>query len=154
MLLLVGPSRIPLSPISTMKMKNPIPQHDGFPFESEYAKFSKPKLPLTQKNLFQFYEDLKAAFQKFRYARPYANIGTLHLEPQRFDVCWTVSDPQYPDRPRYGEVLVFNEDNPLMLVNCEGDLVSAVRIGLMTDFPMDGSFLYYCPENDMIYFHP
>lgn len=152
--LLVGPSQIPVSATSTMKMKQPIPQHDVFPFESEYAKLSKPKLPPTQKDLFQFYEDLKAAFQKYRYDRPYADIGTLHLKPQRFNVCWTVSDPQYPDRPRYGEVRVFNEDNPLVIVDCDGDLVSAVEIGLMTGFPMDGSFLYYCPENEMVYYYP
>jgi hypothetical protein len=137
-----------------MKTRRPVPHHEGIPFESEYAKFSRPNFPPTQKNLFQFYKDLKAAFQKFRSFHPYADIGILYLKPQRFRVCWTVSDPNYPYVPRYGEVLVFSEDNPLELVDCEGDFVSAVRIGLMTGYPMDGSYLYYCPENDMVYYYP
>ena len=33
-------------------------------------------------------------------------------------------------------------------------IVSGVKIGNIEGFPLDGSILYYCPEDDMLYIFP
>ena len=84
---------------------------------------------------------------------PNEKTGIIHLSSWYFGVCWTLNDP-YEHNPLYGRVAVFHYELPLTIMMCDGRKVSVVEIGMVHRFPLDGALLYYCDDNDMLYFFP
>lgn len=127
-------------------------EHEELPFEHDDG-VPMAHLPETQNVLSEFYNEIQVAFKKFKTTPPYPNAGTLRLTFRNFRVCWTISDLYERNHAKYGNVEIFDEDAPLELVECNKDLVRAVRIGVIDIFPLDGVSLFYCPENDMVYYY-
>ena len=84
---------------------------------------------------------------------PYEKKGIIHLSSRYFEVCWTLNDP-YEHDTLYGRVAVFRNELPLTLMMCDGREISVVKVGMVNYFPLDGALLYYCDDDDMLYFFP
>ena len=111
------------------------------------------KVPRKQSRLLVFYENLKSAYKL--HQKEGAESSTIRLKTCTFDVCWTKSDPA-ENEPLWGEISIENEKVDLMTVKDRkhGHLLRVVHLGIMNDFPISDAEVYYCPDNDMIYYYP
>lgn len=105
----------------------------------------------TSQILKTYYQDLKTAFAVFRSHHPNEHTGTLYLKSRYHHVCWTQDDP-YDHEAHYGEAAILDDQVEFEIVNFKGKVISVVEIGRVFGFPLDGSILYYCGDNDMVYF--
>lgn len=115
---------------------------------------SKP--PKRQPLFSAFYKDLVAAFKALQNSEepPSKQKTKIKITPRTFDVCWTKSDP-YERRPVWGKVVMEAERMSLTRVEDQeaGTLISALHVGGMADYPLSTASVYYCYDNDMIYFY-
>ena len=113
----------------------------------------KSKSPRRQPLLSAFYDDLRASFELSRLSDD--SPGFIKITPRTFDVCWTRNSPgDY--FPLWGNVKIKEKELELVMVeDCElHSLVQAVRLGIMDGFPLSDSSVYYCFDDDMIYYYP
>ena len=141
-------SRIPrpISRTSSHLSSNPASKSSGEP-ASETNVHHNHSLYKT------FYQDLKSAFKAFHATHPNETSGIIHISSRYFEVCWTLDDP-YEHDTLYGRVAVFHDELPLTLMMSEGREISVVKVGMIDRFPMSGALLYYCDNDDMLYFFP
>ena len=116
---------------------------------------SKP--PKRQPLFSAFYKDLVAGFkasQNHNEAPSNEQRSKVKITPRTFDVCWTKSDP-YELRPVWGKVIVKEEEMSLTRVEDRKtrELISALYVGCMDDYPLSSASVYYCYDNDMIYIY-
>ena len=100
-----------------------------------------------------FYQDLKTAFESFHAMHPNEKKGIIHLSSRYFELCWTLDGP-YEHDTLYGRVEVLHDQFSLTQMMCDDRKVSVVEVGMVYDFPLDGALLYYCNDDDMLYFFP
>ena len=113
----------------------------------------KSKSPRRQPLLSAFYDDLRASFELSRLSGD--SPGFIKITPRTFDLCWTRNNPgDY--FPLWGNIKIKEEELELVTVeDCElHRLVKAVRLGIMDGFPLSDSSVYYCFDDDMIYYYP
>jgi hypothetical protein len=128
----------------------------------EYVPLEKRETPMpdTRHLLRQLHEDLKKS-----YASVSKGGRMLHLTPRHFEVWWRGEKGSLVDPIQSGWI-GFNEDTlpmeSLMTLETMGSgvdffsekIVYGVRIGLLDDFPLAGSTVYYVPEVDMLCLFP
>jgi hypothetical protein len=122
------------------------------PFFEKTTKSTPIELPETQTYFPKFCEDLKNAFESFRSEYPRAYFGRLNLKRQVFPVCWVKSHDS-EKWPLYGLATIVEDEPRLELLQSEEGYFSAVNIGLMDNYPLDGSFMYY-GDDGMVYHFP
>jgi hypothetical protein len=112
------------------------------------------KIPPTQHLLAIFYQDLKDAFNRRRSIPHHPDkIDSISIKPRSFQVWWGKEEPYYHN-PRPGKVVVPAKEIPLSVLDHKGKLFDAVRIGYLFAYPAEGSGMYYCPDDDMVYYLP
>lgn len=71
-------------------------------------------------------------------------------------MCWTRDDPG-EHQPLWGEVNIEKDEMELMTLEDRrhpGRLLQAVPLGVMNGFPISDADVYYCYDEDMIYYYP
>lgn len=112
----------------------------------------KSKPPDKQPLLITLYDDLQTSFA---FHKNHDCKGKkIHLSPRIQDVRWTRCGPE-------GDVLWGNVDigeGELELMTVEDratqQTLKAIRLGVFNGFPLTNSIVFYCCEDDMIYFYP
>src|SRR5271154_4874337 len=128
----------------------------------EYVPLEKREIPMpdTRHLLRQLHEDLKKS-----YASVSKEGRMLHVTPRHFEVWWRGEKGSLVDPIQSGWI-GFKEDalpmESLMTLETMGSgvdfslnkIVYGVRIGLLDDFPLAGSTVYYVPEVDILCLFP
>jgi hypothetical protein len=120
--------------------------------EPENDFSDKNKAPKTQACLIALYNDLQTAFQLHKDHDPHGK--TINITPRIMDVAWIKDEFQCD--VIWGMINIETNEVPLMILEEYGTKkrLQAVHIGALSQFPMSSSTLYYCYDDDMIYYHP
>jgi hypothetical protein len=90
---------------------------------------------------------LKTAFEEFHSTNNEATYA-INLGSRFHNIYWTKDDP-HEHGIRSGYVRIVNDRAPLVDVGKE---ITVVKIGKIMGFPLDGSLLFYCGDNDIVYY--
>lgn len=111
------------------------------------------KSPRKQPFLSAFYLDLRDGFKSSQLNDD--SKGLIKVRPRTFDVCWRKAEPG-EEEPVWGKVMIEQEVLEILEVKhrVSGDLLKTVRLGHMEDYHLGDSSVWYCFDNDMLYFLP